>query len=328
MLVAVTDYVQPPFDIEKKALGTEAKFIFLDSTQESALLANDLKKFDALLVWHARITEKVAAALEGCRIVVRYGVGTDNLDIAALKQRQIAVCNTPDYGTEEVANTAASLLLNLWRKTSGYDFSARQKRPGWQKHVLRPIPRISESTLGVIGVGRIGSSLVQRLKAFGCRILGYDPYKDAQYAKAVGYEPVENIETLLAASDAITLHCPLNQETEGLVDTAFVNRMKPESILVNTARGRLVKNLDVIATALLNGHLSGAGLDVLPEEPPPSEHPLIVEWRNLNPSLAGRLIINPHTAYYSDASWMEMRHKAAETVRLYLKEGTLRNAVR
>jgi D-3-phosphoglycerate dehydrogenase len=299
----------------------------LNSTEEADFPISELKRLDALLVWHARLTARTADALERCKIVVRYGVGVDVIDVEAFRKRQIAVCNTPDYGTEEVANTAASLLLNLWRKTSAYDFHAKQPRAGWQEHTLPPISRISQTTLGVIGVGRIGSTFVKRLQPFGCRILGYDPYKDAEYANSIGYERVGSIDTILLNSDAISLHCPLDDETRGIVDENFLARMKPQSILVNTARGGLFKDLDVLANALRSGHLSGAGLDVLPNEPP-LDHPLISDWRNMEPALMGRLLITPHTAYYSDRSWAEMRHKAAETVRLYLKDGSLRNSVR
>ena len=326
MIIGISDYVRPPFDIEAKALGEGIEFVDFNSRIEEDINVARLESLDALLVWHAPITRRTIQHLDNCKIVVRYGVGYDNICLEALKEHGIPLCNTPDYGVEEVANTAAGLILNLWRKVSAYDLACREFTEGWMEHVLKPMGRISESTLGVIGVGRIGTALIHRMKPFGCRILGYDPDQPSGHERAIGYRRTATLEELLRESDVVSLHCTLTGETTDMVDEGFVAAMKPGAVLVNTARGRLVKNLDVIEEGLRSGRIGAAGLDVLPEEPP-GDHPLIRAWRSFEPWLKGRLIITPHTAYYSDAAWHEMRYKAATTVRLYLEKSELRNRI-
>ncbi len=326
MLVGVTDHYRPPFDIEAKALGDEVEFVDFNSRDENDFDPEILRRLDALLVFHARITDHTLARLENCKIIVRYGVGVDNMDLEALKQAGIPLCNTPDYGIEEIAATAAAHLLNLWRRISAYDRACRNYEQGWAQNILRPITRISESTLGIIGVGRMGATLVKYMKPFGCRIIGYDKYAPPGHEKDVGYERVDSLEGLLSQADAVSLHCVLTDETRGLVDEEFLAAMKPGALLVNTARGGLFKDLDVLETALKSGQLGGLGSDVLPTEPP-VDHALIRAWRDSEPWLRGRMVISPHTAYYSESALYDMRFKAAESIRLYLQQGILRNRI-
>lgn len=326
MIIGVTDHFRAPFDIEAKALGVDAEFIDFHSKNEADFGVAQLKRLDALLVWHARITARTVNRLENCKIVVRYGVGYENVDLDALKVRGLPLCNTPDYGTEEVANTTVALLLNLWRKISAYDFASREITEGWAENTLPPISRISEGALGLVGVGRIGEAVARRMAPFGCRILGYDPQLPAGHEKLAGYERIGNLTELLAESDAVSLHCRLAPDTAGMVNDGFLAAMKPGAMLVNTARGGLLESLDVIEGALKSGRLSGAGFDALPQEPP-GDHPLLRAWREHAPWVRGRLIITPHTAWYSESAYQDMRHKAAETVGLYLRDGTLRNRI-
>ena len=209
---------------------------------------------------------------------MRYGVGYENVDLNALKARGLPLCNTPDYGTEEVANTTVALLLNLWRKISAYDFASREIAEGWAENTLPPISRISEGTLGLVGVGRIGEAVARRMAPFGCRILGYDPQLPAGHEKLAGFQRIDSLTELLARSDAVSLHCRLAAETAGMVNDDFIAAMKPGAMLVNTARGGLLESLDVIEKALKSGQLSGAGFDALPQEPP-GDHPLLQAWR-------------------------------------------------
>lgn len=326
MRIGITDYVTPPFDIEREALGEAAEFVFLNSEREADFDPEVLGTLDALLVWHAAIGKRTAEALQKCKIVVRYGVGYDSIDLAALAAKGIPFCNTPDYGTEEVADTAAGFILALQRKILSYDLACRGFASGWQEHVQPPLPRLSGLALGVVGVGRTGTALMQRMRPFGVRLLGYDPYQPSGHEKAIGYSRTRSLGALLQEADIVSIHCPLSAETQGMVDQAFISRMKPGSILVNTARGGLIKSLDPIFDAIVSGHLSGAGLDVLPEEPP-TPGLLIDGWRANDPRLAGRVIINPHTAYFSDQAWREMRYKAAETAQMFIDEGVLRNRI-
>jgi D-3-phosphoglycerate dehydrogenase len=253
-------------------------------------------------------------------------VGYDVLDLEALKARNIPACNTPDYGTEEVADTASAMIMALQRKIVSYDRASRFYVQGWQEHTQKPLERTSERTLGVIGVGRIGTAVINRMKPFGYKIIGYDPYQVSGHEKAVGYNRVNMLEELLAEADVITLHCPLTDETDAMVDEQFLGLMKQGASLVNTARGKIVKDLGCIEDALKTGRLASAALDVLPDEPP-RDHSLIRAWRNDEEWLLGRLIINPHAAFYSERAFYEMRYKAAETARMYLLTGRLRNHV-
>ena len=315
-----------PFDIENKALGGGAEFIEFDSRNEDSFDDASLRKLDALLVYHARITAKTAAKLDNCKIVVRYGIGVDNIDLEAFKNKKIPLCNTPDYGIKEIAATSTAHILNLWRRISAYDQACRNPQSVWAQDLIKPIVRISEGTLGVVGTGRIGSALVQFMKPYGCRILGFDKYQPAGHEKRIGYERAASLEELLAASDVISLNCVLTEETAGMVDEDFIAAMKPGALLVNTARGGLFKNLDVIEQGLRSGQMGGLGTDVLPEEPP-AEHDLIRAWRNFDPWLRGRLVITPHTAHYSESALYDMRFMAAETAALFFERNELRNRI-
>lgn len=177
-----------------------------------------------------------------------------------------------------------------------------------------------------MGVGRIGTAVVNRLKPFGHRILGYDPHQPAGHEKAVGYQRVRRLDDLLAESDIVTFHCPLTSETRGLIDEARLSVMKPGAILVSTARGELFAGLDPLELALRSGRLAAVGTDVLPVEPP-APHPLLDAWRRHEGWLAGRLVVTPHNAFHSDEAAIEMRRNAAETVRLFLEDGVLRNRI-
>lgn len=326
MRVGITDYVPAPFDLERAEFPDTTEFVFLDAVEEADFDFDKLEGLDALLVWHAHISSRVADALKNCKIVVRYGVGYDNIDVGALQRNDILFCNTPDYGTEEVADTAVAMALALSRSIFAYDQLAKGLRADWQENTIAGIQRLSDCTVGVIGVGRIGSSVMRRFRPFGAKLVGFDPYQLSGHEKALGYERVGRLQDLLAVADIVSLHCPLTEETTGLVDEAFLADMKPSSILVNTARGGLLASTDALLESLKSKHLGGLGLDVLPEEPP-GDDKLFVAWRQNAPEVSGRLLINPHTAYFSEQAWLEMRKKTAETAFMYLSEGIARNIV-
>ena len=324
-VVGITDRVDPPGEVEQTAFP-EAKLVFLKHWKEDEETRDLWRRVDGLLVWRRVIDREAVALLDRCKIVVRYGVGYDEFDLDALAEREIPACNTPDYGTEEVADTAGAMILTLHRNVMRYNHDCRRITSGWGSYAIQSSARTSTRTLGVVGVGRIGTALVNRMKPFGFTIVGYDPYQVPGHEKAVGYNRAHSLEELLERADIVTLHCPLNGETEGMVDKDFFARMKEGSSLVNTARGKILKDLDCLEEALVSGHLASAALDVLPDEPP-QDHGLIRAWRQAEEWLGGRLLITPHKAFYSASAFYDMRYKAAETARMYLTAGRLRNRV-
>jgi C-terminal binding protein len=302
-VIAITDYFTEP-DVEREILGG------LVGTQTGP-------DTEVLLVWHDHITGEYADRLPALRGVQRYGVGYDNLDLSALEQRGIIACNNPDYGVDEVADTAMAMILNIVRGVYTYDHAARAYRTNWQENVNTAIRRTGDTVLGVVGAGRIGGSVLLRARAMGFQTLFYDPYRPRGYEKMLQSRRVDTLAELLAESDVVSVHTPLNDETRGMVDSTFVSAMKPGSALVNTARGGLLADTAILHDALRSDHLSGVALDVLPQEPP-ADDALISAWRSGEAWLRGRLIINPHTSYYSAASSRELRINAARNaLRIY-----------
>jgi phosphoglycerate dehydrogenase-like enzyme len=325
-VVGVTDHMIGSPDLEAKVLGDDVEIDFFATTDESRFDPERLVRLDVLMVWGARLGANSIANLTRCRGVVRYGVGYEKIDLAALAKAGIPFANNPDYGTEEVADHAVAMILSLHRRLWEHDARARGYSSGWQVHSLKPLSRSNKATVGVVGVGRIGTAVVNRLKAFGFRILGYDPHQPPGHEKAVGYERVERLDDILAQSDIVTLHCPTTKETRGLLGATRLARLKSGAIIVNTARGELLDDLDALETALRSGHLAAAAIDTLAQEPP-RDHTLLTAWRQREDWLAGRLVITPHNAFYSDHAAIEMRTNAARTVRILLDEGRLRNRV-
>ncbi len=325
-VVGITDHMIGEPDLEADLLGNDVEIDFFASSDETSFVPDRLARLDALMVWGARLGPKSIAHLTRCRGVVPYGVGYEKIDLSALAAAGIPFANNPDYGTEEVADHAMAMILSLNRKLWEHDAHSRGYTSGWQIHTLKPLSRSNRTTVGVVGVGRIGTAVVNRLKPFGFRILGYDPGQPPGHEKAIGYERTDRLEDLLTQSDVVTLHCPATEETRGLLNADGLSRLKPGAIVVNTARGELMNDLDALENALRNHQVAAAAIDTLVKEPP-GDHPLLTAWRNRENWLAGRLVITPHNAFYSDHAAIEMRRNAAKTVRLLLDEGKLRNQV-
>jgi D-3-phosphoglycerate dehydrogenase len=252
---------------------------------------------DALLISSREpVGREVIAHLRNCKVIARYAVGLDHIDLAAAAEHGIVVTHYPMYCTNEVADHALALLLALNRRVVQFDHDLRAGAWVRDAHhmdrLLRgPIPPLRETTVGVVGFGRIGSEVVKRLLPFGIRVLASDPYVAGDDIRARGAEPVA-LDDLLATSDVVTLHCPLTPETRHLMDARAFSQMKPGALLVNTARGPVV-DLDAAIAALESGQLGGAALDVVYPEPLPLASPL---YRHPN------VILTPHAAYYSERS--------------------------
>lgn len=306
-IVAITDYIENP-DIEIGVLGNYL----------SDKLSSDTKY---IMVWHQKIDKSFVDNLPNLKGVVRYGVGYDQIDIQYCRNRNIVVCNTPDYGTDEVSDTALAMIMNISRGISRYDSFSRTYSDTWQENTIKSIKRNSDIKLGVIGAGRIGSSVILKANALKFQTLFYDPYVVRGHEKMLNSIRLESLKELLKECDIISIHCPLNSETKAMVDEEFISMMKDGASLVNTARGEIISNIDIFYKALEENKLSNVSLDVLPEEPPKNSL-LINEWRSRTSWLDGRFIVNPHTAYYSDKSFKEMRYKAASNI-LRMIEGKI-----
>ncbi len=260
-----------------------------------------------LLVQYAPINTKVFTARPEIRIVSRIGTGVDNVDTADAKRHGVWVANSPDYGIGEVATHALAMTLSLLRHLPWYDRDIRQGT--WGHSSAGKLRRVGNLTLGILGLGRIGKRMAHLGRNCFKRVIACDPYIiDGDFPS---YVERVSLEQLFSQSDTISLHVPLTQETRGMVDARLFKLMKPESFLVNTARGAVV-NIDDLVAALNAGLLEAAALDVLPVEPPPAELPLLQH---------PRVILTPHAAFYSDESEIELRRKAAQNLVDWVRQG-------
>lgn len=324
--VFITDFIAADLSVERKILGDIADIHGLDARHEDDLLGK-IEQADAVMMYHAiQMSSRVIERLTRCKLIVRCGVGVDNVDHAAARKCGIPVTNVPDYGTDEVADSAIGLLLSLARGIHMLNSRLKRGQGAWSHLQAAPIHRLQGRTLGIVGLGRIGTAAALRGKALGMRVLFHDPYLRDGYDKALGIERVESLEELLSRSFALSLHCPLTPETTNLIDAQAIAQMPRGSFLVNTARGGVVDPQAVVA-ALAEGHLSGAGIDVLVQEPPEEDHPLLIAWRDPNHPAHDRLIVNPHSAFYSEEGLMDMRVKGSQSCRRSLLGQPQRNVV-
>ena len=259
----------------------------LDSEDE--IIAQTAADADALIVTESPITRRVLSAFERCKAVLRTGVGFDCIDVQAATDNGIAVINVPDLWTREVANQAMMLLLAINRKLLEQESSVRENR--WLPRISAPVGPLHTETVGVVGLGRIGSAFARRIKAFEVELIAYDPFISDAAFEAAGAEPV-SFDELLARSDYVSVHTPLDDGTYHLIDEDALRKMKPTAILINTSRGPVVDEAALI-TALQEGWILGAGLDVLEQEPPDADNPLLG---------MGNTVLTPHAAHYSELS--------------------------
>lgn len=324
--VVITDFVGEPLDVERRILGDLADITALNARQEDEL-AGRIEDADAVMVYHfLKITESTLARLRNCKVIIRCGAGFDNVDGAACRARGIPLCNVPDYGSEEVADSALGIALSLMRGIHFLNSRLRRGHGAWTYEQFKPVHRLRGRVFGIVGVGRIGTAAALRAKAFGFDVVFHDPLAPDGREKALGVRRVESLGELLAQSDVVSLHCPLTPQTHHLMNRDTLAQMRPGAFLVNTARGGAVEPLAML-DALARGHLGGAGLDVLEHEPPAADHPLLVAWRDPQHPAHDRLILNPHAAFYCEEGLNDMRVKGSENVRRVLLGGTPRNVV-
>ena len=299
--VYVTDFEYETLQNERNEVSKiDADFIPLQCKTEDDVirLAADA---DALFVQYAPITARVFDALHNLKIVVRYGVGVDCVDLDAATKHNVYVCNVPDYGVEEVSTHAMTMVLASLRKLVLLSNSVKAGK--WDFKIAKPIHRTCSLTLGIAGFGRIPKMVAKKAAAFSFRILAYDPYVDAKVMSEFGVKKTD-FDTLLRESDVISIHVPLTKETRHLFNKAAFEKMKKGAFLVNTSRGPLVDENDLVS-ALKKKKLAGAALDVCEKEPLPSSS----ELRQFD-----NVILTPHAAWYSEEAQNDLQRKAAEEV--------------
>lgn len=324
--VVITDLITEPLDHERSVLDGHAEVVALDAMTEEELVGR-IEDADAIMVYHYfRFTKATIDRLENCKVIVRPGVGYDGIDCEAARARGIPVCNVPDYGTEEVADSALAMTLNLARGTHFLNSRLRRGVGEWNVDQAAPIPRLRGRTFGIIGCGRIGSAAALRAKAFGFDVVFYDPYLPDGVEKALGVRRVDSLPQLLQQSYVLSVHCPLTDETRGMIGAEEISAMPKGTFLVNTARGGIVDTVAVVE-ALAEGKLTGAGIDVLEQEPPPADSPVLQAWRDSEHPAHDRLILNPHTAFYCEEGCEEFRTKGAREALRALRGEPLRNVV-
>ncbi|MEM8945742.1 MAG: C-terminal binding protein [Planctomycetota bacterium] len=331
MKIVITDHIRAddPLEPELAAANGIAQLEVLHvngyGSEAEQLLRGKIEDADAIITYHeTTLTRQTIQSLRKCQVISRGGVGFDNVDIQAARECGIPVCNVPDYGTEDVADTAFGMALTLARGISSLNNRKRRAEGTW--HHEEPLYRLRGRVFGVVGLGRIGTATALRAKAFGMDVLFYDPYREEGADKAIGVRRASSLEDLLREAYIVSLHVPLTDETREMIDADTISLMPSGSYLINTARGQVV-DTSAIPAAIASGRLAGAAVDVLPVEPPHTDDPLIVAWRDEQHPAHDRLIVNPHAAFYSEEGRYELRRKTVESCVRVLKGGSPRNVV-
>lgn len=315
-------------DLERGIFGADVRILRRNVNRLAELAAEDCADVDGLMITRFWVSAEDIARFPRLRALLRMGVGYDKLDRVAAAARNILVLNVPDYGTTEVADHAIALALALRRGViQHHDAQRRDPPPPW-----RPIPgelvrRSSVQNFGIVGLGRIGTAVALRGRAFGFRVAFYDPHLPNGVELALGIERCPTLEDLLRRTDTLSVHAPLTRETRGMLGRAELALLRRGAVVVNTARGPII-DLDALGALLRDGHIAAAGLDVVPVEPPSEPLPALLRaYRAREAWLEGRLVITPHAAYYSPEAQHDTRVKGAETMRAALLTNRPQNVI-
>jgi D-3-phosphoglycerate dehydrogenase len=312
--VLITDYVWPSTDPEREVLEAAGIELVIAPDASESTLAGLAADVDAIMFCFAQVTGAVLEAATGCKIAARYGIGVDNVDIAKATELGMVVTNVPDYCMDEVTDHALGMIIALNRRFVPHSNAVISG--GWSDVVLnQPTHRTRGATLGIVGYGRIGRSLAAKAVGFGMNILAYDPLIEP--GQDVGGASAVTLDELLVRSDFVSLHVPLIPETENMISAPELAKMKPGSIIVNCARGGLIDE-DALSASLASGHTAGAGLDVV-EPAPPDPASALLKQENV--------IITPHTAFFSQASTLELERRTAQEVVRVLNGETPENLI-
>jgi D-3-phosphoglycerate dehydrogenase len=301
--VVITDFGDPSYELEDAELrgsGLDYQLVRLNARTADELIPQ-VRDAHALVVQWATISRPVIEALERCRVISRYGIGVDMVDLEAASEHGIPVCNVPDFCIDEVSTHTLAFVLMLNRHILAH---VNHVKSGQWGGVPGGAPaRLSKQTLGVVGLGKIGREVARKAKALGLRVLAFDPYLSAQQAAALGAEQV-SLDELLRRADYVCIHCPLTKETRHLIGAAQLAMMQPSAYLVNMARGPVVDQ-PALYQALVNGVIAGAAVDVLEQEPPAPEDPLLK---------LPNLLVTPHSSSASTESVVQLRRDVARNV--------------
>lgn len=296
--VVITDCDHGSIEEEKKEFERMDAELILAQVKGEEEVIRVGKEADGLINQYTLLTRRVLENLPKCKVISRYGVGVDSVDLQAATDLGIIVANVPDYCVEEVANHTIALILTLLRKTAFFDRKVKSNQ--WDFRLGIPIYRIRGRILGLIGCGRIGLDVAKKMIPFGLRVIAFDPYLQSVEE---GIE-LKDFDTVLKESDIISIHCPLNESTRHLIGEKEFQKMEKRPLLINTSRGAIIDEKALIQ-ALKEGLLSGAGLDVLEKEPPDPKNPLLA---------MDNVILTPHVSFYSVESISELKRRTAENV--------------
>ncbi len=310
--VVLLDSSFPDTKVEEEVLSEVSAELYLCPCLDEGTVVQYVRDADAIVVQLARATENLLEAAKRCKVVVKVGIGVDNIDIPAATKRGIYVANVPDFCFDEVSDHTLALVLALQRKINSLDRKVRQGAwglgpgPGEAK----PIFCLKGQTFGLVAFGNIARMVAKKAQAFGFKVIATDPFVTPEEAKKFGVELVD-FDRLLEISDVISIHAPLSKSTYHLFNEETIRKMKNTAYLINTARGGLVDQ-KALYNALKAGKIAGAGLDVMEEEPPKADDPLLT---------LDNVIITPHTSYYSEASVIKVRQGVFREVVRVLKGG-------
>ena len=298
--VLVTDYTWSSTEAEAAVLAAVGAGLVVAETGEEDELVELVREADGILTCFAKVTGRVIRAGERLQVIGRYGIGTDNIDVAEATRIGIPVTNVPAYCLDEVAEHALAFLLALARGVCTYDRGVREG--DWSLTRAAPIHRIAGRTLGIVGFGKIGLTLAGKARGLGLDVIAHDPHVP-EAVRDAGVESV-SLEALCARADFISVHVPLTPETQGLIGERELRSMKATAIVINTARGDIVDQ-DALLEALRKRWIAGAGIDVFVPERLPADHPLLAQ---------ANLVATPHVAFYSEESVHDLEVLAAENV--------------
>ncbi|MDC3412197.1 C-terminal binding protein [Aquibacillus sp. 3ASR75-11] len=299
--VVVTDYEYETLALEIKVLEAAGAQLVATQCRTENEIIEAVKDADGIITQYAPISRKVIESLSNCKVISRYGIGFDAIDVKAATEKGILVSNVTDYCLDEVADHAFALLMASARKV--VQLNQAVKNGNWDFKIGAPIYRLKGRTLGLIGLGNIPQSLAKKAQAFGLEVIAFDPFVSEAVAQKWNVTLVD-LDTLCEQSDFVSVHAPLNEHTQGMVSDQQFSKMKQEAFIINTARGPIIDQ-NALIRALQQQEIAGAALDVVETEPIAKDNPLVT---------MDNVILNPHTAWYSEESMLELKQKVAQNV--------------